>query len=192
MTRLRSSVLVALAGLAAACEARPEPPPVPIQTAPARVEPVRPDTTARAVWAWLGDERYAETWELWPETVELHPGAEPHGALLTTFVNPIARAALRRRALALPPGAAVVMENYLPDTTLVAVTVMVRSAGYDPGRHDWFRARYGSTGEIEAAGRVEACAECHAREPDQLFSGELGTLAPVDEVIGDSLPTAGG
>lgn len=191
MSCVRLPLLIALMGLTAACEPPPEPP-ARVEPAHPRVVVARPDTTGHAVWAWLGEERYAETWERWPGTTELHPGAEPHGALLTTFVNPIAREALRRGAPAMPPGAVVVTENYLPDSTLVAVTVMVRSAGFDPRRQDWFRARFGSAGEIEAAGRVEECAGCHAREPDDLFSGELGTLAPADSVIGDSLPPAGG
>lgn len=31
-----------------------------------------PDTTGEAVLAWLEDQQYRETWELWPATAPLH------------------------------------------------------------------------------------------------------------------------
>jgi hypothetical protein len=142
--------------------------------------PLEPDTTGEAVLAWLDGERYRETWDLWPATAPLDPGAEAHGALLTTYVSPLAFDALMRGTHAMPPGAAVVVEDYMSDSSLSSISVMVRADGYDAERQDWFFARFGSAGEIDAAGRVEMCAGCHVSEPDYLFSGELGTPLPID------------
>jgi hypothetical protein len=178
--------------------------------------PVVPDTTAEAILAWLREAQYRETWETWPDTSVLRPdsvrlpadppapaseaaalvsdtlvGAEiaSHGALHTTYLNPIAVDALERGAHAMPAGAIAVIEEHLADSTLSAVSVMVQSEGYDPENRDWVFARFGSTGEIEAGGRVEACQGCHVLEPDYLFSAELGTPLPVDS--GDVGPGGG-
>ncbi|HYO46145.1 MAG TPA: cytochrome P460 family protein [Gemmatimonadota bacterium] len=153
--------------------------------------PAVPDTTGEAVLAWLEAEQYRETWDPWRGTTLLS-GAEPHGAVLTTYANPVAIEALSRGALAMPPGAIIVLEGYLPDSSLSSVSVMVQAGAFDPEGQDWFFARFGSAGEIEAAGRLEACRGCHVLEPDYLFSGELGTPLPVDSTgafpeVADSL-----
>lgn len=188
MTRRLPTILIVLGALVAACQSPPEEAGAPAEDtaappAPA-TEPAPPDTTGPALWSFLQEERYRESWELWPGLDRLYPGTEPHGALLTTYVNPIAREALRRGDESMPPGAVIVKENYMPDSTLAGVTVMLLAPGYDPAHQDWFWAKYGSAGEVEAAGRVESCAGCHGAEPDYLFSGELGAPAPADSVIG--------
>lgn len=187
MTRGLPTILIALGAFVAACQPPPEAAdPAGDTAAPApapATRPAPPDTTGPALWSFLREQRYRESWELWPGLDRLYPGTEPHGALLTTYVNPIAREALRRGDEAMPPGAVIVKENYLPDSTLAAVTVMLLAPGYDPGHQDWFWAKYGSAGEVEAAGRVEACTGCHGAQPDYLFSGELGAPAPADSVI---------
>jgi hypothetical protein len=88
---------------------------------------------------------------------------------------------------ALPPGAVVILDEHTADSLLLAVDVMVRSQGTEAGSADWHFARFGSAGEIEPAA---ACAECHVREPDWLFSGEIGTSLPVDSTGAES--AAGG
>ncbi len=57
-----------------------------------------PDTTAVALWAYLQEVEYRDNWELWPEKRELYQGQEPHGMLLTTYVNPAAHDALMNKA----------------------------------------------------------------------------------------------
>ena len=56
-------------------------------------EPDLPDTTAASVLDYLDEVDYQESWELWPGFGEKYQGGEPHGMLLTTYLNP---AALRR------------------------------------------------------------------------------------------------
>ena len=51
--------------------------------------PAMPDTTAASVWAHLQSANY-QTWPLWPDKGSLYPGSQPHGMLLTTYVNDVA------------------------------------------------------------------------------------------------------
>ena len=183
---VRGPLLTLAALLTTACQAPPQEAQAPAEESVAvgaAVEPrsvLAPDTTGEAVLAWLEDEQYREIWDLWPGTTAYHLGADPHGALLTTYANAIAIEALSRAAPAMPPGAVVALEGYLADSTLSSVSVMMQVGAFDPERQDWFFARFGSAGEIEAAGRVETCQGCHVGEPDYLFSAELGTPLPID------------
>lgn len=123
-----------------------------------------PDTTEAAVWAHLQEESYRDNWALWPGTEELYPGTEPHGMLLTTYMNETAREALAGGTDAgdLPFGSIVVKENYMPDSTYAAATVMYRVEDYNPDHDDWLFAKYnGPRGEVEAFGRAAGCQACH-------------------------------
>jgi len=53
------------------------------------------------------------TWQLWPGTDFFYKGRHPHGALLTTYVNDIALAALRAGEDEFSAGSIIVKENYL-------------------------------------------------------------------------------
>lgn len=128
-----------------------------------------PDTTAQAVWSYLNEESYANNWTMWPGTTELYEGTEPHGMLLTTYLNEDAYNALTSGSGPMPTGAIIVKENYRPDSTLAAVTVMYAADGYDPEHNNYFWAKYGANGDVEAAGRVESCQQCHS-------SGDRGYL----------------
>lgn len=139
-------------------------------------DPPPPDTTAAGLWRHLQGSDYRSAWWLWPGKGELYAGRQPHGPLLTTWTNFLARDALTNGASTLVPGAIVVKENHAPDGTLGSVTVMYKSRGYDPEHGDWFWARYRRDGEVEAAGRVESCIGCHEEAPhDYILTAELGT-----------------
>jgi hypothetical protein len=123
--------------------------------------PALPDTTAEAVWAYLQDAGYADNWDMWPGKTALYPGTEPHGMLLTTYVNQAAHDALADWNQSMPAGAIIVKENYMPDSTLAAVTVMYKAAGYNPEHADWWFMKRNADGTVEASGRVEGCQNCH-------------------------------
>ncbi len=131
-----------------------------------------PDTTGTAFWTHLQSENY-RNWAKWPGKGELYTGTEPHGMLLTTYVNDLARDALTNGASMMPAGAIIVKENYMPDSTLAAVTAMHKVSGYDPARNDWYWAKWDPNGVAEVAGRVEMCAGCHAANAsaDYLMTG---------------------
>lgn len=133
----------------------------------------RPDTLADEVWAYLQAQDYRETWDLWPGKGELYEGTEPHGMRLTTYANEVAMEALRAGdGGAIADGGMVVKENYMPDSTLAAVTVMYRVQGYDAEHSDWWFLKRLADGTVEASGRVDSCQACHAAAPggDYLYT----------------------
>ncbi len=121
------------------------------QDAAATTEVQLPDTTGSAMWAYLQEVNYSETWTLWPDKGELYPGTQPHGMLLTTYLNDAALGALTGGAGSMPAGAMVVKENYMPDSTLAAVTTMFKVDGYNPDHNDWFFTKHLPSGELDNA-----------------------------------------
>lgn len=178
MTRLLRTTGAIVALAAAACAEQADETTEGVEDTVAQVEEpaAEPDTTAEALWAHLQEERYTETWRTWPDKGELYEGTEPHGMLLTTYLNPVAYDALTNGAERMPDGAIVVKENYMADSTLAAVTTMYKSAGYAPDHNDWFFAKQDPEGIVEVAGRAEMCQECHGGRAanDYLFTGTLG------------------
>lgn len=121
-----------------------------------------PDTTESAVWAHLQEADYRANWQLWPGTEELYAGTEPHGMLLTTYANSLAMEALADgSADDLPEGAIIVKENYMPDSTFAAATVMMKVDGYNPDHANWLFAKYQPDGTVDAFGRPAGCQSCH-------------------------------
>ena len=168
MIRGSSSVVlaVALVAAAAACgdDAGPQ-------------EPMDdlPGADAAELWSYMQDEAYTSDWTLWPGKGEMYEGQEPHGMLLTTYLNDLALNALTGDAATMPAGAIIVKENYTPAGDLAAITTMYKVDGYDTAHNDWHWAKYAPDGEIQASGKVESCTSCHEAQAsnDYLFTGTL-------------------
>lgn len=184
-TRARSLLIAPLLALAA-CGGGDAPDeaidegPAPDEEAAAAMEQmvpgIVPDTAADALWETLQTADYRANWELWPEKGELYSGGEPHGMLLTTYLNGVALQALRGGAGSLPLGSILVKENFMPDSTLAATTVMVkRPVPYNPQHRGWYFMKRLADGTVEAAGRVEGCQSCHAQaaDNDYVLTGSL-------------------
>ncbi len=184
--------LAALLGAGCQVSAEEELPP-PRQTATGPAAPVSPfegdEPTDEAIYAWLNGERYRETWELFPGTTPLHEGAEGHGALLTTYANPVGMEALERGAGSMPPRAAIAVEDYLADSTLSTISVMLRIEDPGPASGGWRFTRFGAAGEVEA-GLMDSCVSCHVLEPDLLFGWDLNVPMPIDST--GATPGTGG
>lgn len=121
-----------------------------------------PSPDAQSVWDHVTEHQYQENWALWPGTSEMYEGTEPHGAVLTTYVNPIAEEALSDLSGEMPRGSVIVKENYKPPQQLMAVTVMYKAAqGYNPDHNNWFWLKRLADGTVEASGKVESCQACH-------------------------------
>jgi hypothetical protein len=152
-------------GLMAACAEpandQPESAGEPAEAATEVAQPAA-DTTAAALWSHLQDERYRENWTMWPGKGQLYTGTEPHGMLLTTYANDVAYdALLNGQAASLPAGSIIVKENYMPDSTFAAATVMYKVPGYNPEHQDWLFAKYDPQGAPEDFGRAAMCQACH-------------------------------
>lgn len=134
-----------------------------------------PDTTAEALWAHLEQQNYRERWQMWPGKGRLYTGQEPHGMLLTTYVNALAHDALTNGAARMPAGAIIVKENYMRDSTFAAATVMHKVTGYDSANSDWFWMKRNADGTVDGAGRVGMCIQCHGsrRTNDFIFTSNL-------------------
>lgn len=100
-------------------------------------------------------------WELMPGTTKMRKGTEPHGALQNVYVNKLAMKAFKDKAGALPDGAIIVKENYMPDGKLGAVTVMSKKKGYNPEAGDYLWLKYGADMKIQAEGKAAPCIKCH-------------------------------
>ncbi len=132
-------------------------------------DPDLPDTTGAAPWSFLDEVDYTENWELWPGKGEKYQGGEPHGALFTTYLNPVALEALTSKAGAMPNSAIIVKENYMAEGTFDLITLMYKVRGFNPDSNDWFWAKLGSDGEVQAEGKVEGCQACHGTRKDNDF-----------------------
>jgi hypothetical protein len=112
------------------------------------------------------------TWDLWPGKGRLFQGRDPHGSLLTTFVNYSAHYSAKNKE-PMTDGAIIAKENYTADKKFVALTVMYKITGYNPEAGDWFWAKYGPDGRAQVSGKVKACIDCHAvrKDNDYIFSG---------------------
>lgn len=120
------------------------------------------DTTAAGLWTHLQGANYRTSWAMWPGKGRLYTGMEPHGMLLTTYVNETARAALAAGQVgSLPAGSIIVKENWMADSTFAGATVMYKVAGYNPDHQNWLFAKYDPAGAAEAFGRAGMCQDCH-------------------------------
>ena len=131
-------------------------------------EPELPDTTSASLLAYLDEVDYqnSDEWMLWPGTTEMYQGEDPHGAKLTTRLNPVAFGAIGGT---MPNGAIIVKDNYTPAGELAATTVMYKSSGYNPEHNDWYWLKELADGTIEKEGMVMGCQDCHVDGTDYVW-----------------------
>lgn len=144
------------------------------ETMPAETQVVLPGPDAGALAKYITKQNPYEDWQLWPGKGKLYEGREPHGALLTTYVNDAALSSIKAK-YGMADGSIIVKENYTPDKKLAAVTVMYKISGYNPAGGDYFWAKYAPDWSVQASGRVKGCIECHGtrEDNDYIFSGKV-------------------
>ena len=127
------------------------------------------------LWKYITVEKPYTKWNLWPGTEKMYKGTQPHGAFLTTYVTKGAKQAIDKKKGKFANAAIIVKENYMPDKTLAAVTVMYKGKGYNPEAGDWFWAKYNPDGSVAAEGKVEGCIKCHSAKADNdwVFTGDI-------------------
>jgi hypothetical protein len=133
-----------------------------------------PDANSRSINEYIIKYQPYRAWRLWPGKGRLYEGTEPHGSLLTTFVNDIAYRSIKKQE-GMSEGSIIVKENYAADKDFVALTVMYRVKGYNPDGGDWYWVRYAPSGKAEASGRVKACIRCHSvrKDNDYIYTGAV-------------------
>ena len=114
------------------------------------------------------------SWQLWPGKEKLHRGKGPHGAFLTTYVNPAAYRSITGKS-GMSFGSLIVLEDYDSDKKLGGFTVMLKIKGYNPPAGDWHWFQYASDGKVLAAGRVDACIHCHSAKKDNDYIMSITT-----------------
>ena len=129
---------------------------------------------ASQLWQQIQGDKYQDNWSLFPGKGKLYKGTEPHGMLLTTYINKTAEQGLTSGAKELAKGSILIKENYMPDKTLAAITVMDKTGD---GRDDWYWVKYNPDGTVAtmemgkdgmkmempvAGGKQTMCAMCHA------------------------------
>ncbi len=154
-------MVVAVAGLVIAC--------------PSKGKPSVGDADSingASLWSYISSDSPYQDWKMWPGKGPFYEGTSPHGKLLTTYVNDAGYNAAKLRLPKYPHGTIIVKENYKPDRTLAAVTVMAKVRGYNPDAGDWFWAKYGPEGKVAKAGKVKGCIDCHrdAKKSDWVFT----------------------
>ncbi|MBI2861046.1 MAG: cytochrome P460 family protein [Chloroflexi bacterium] len=134
-----------------------------------------PATDGTSLYNYITQQNDYHKWKMWPGKQALYPGTEPHGALLTTYVTDNAFSAIDGKEGSIPNGSIVVKENYMPDKTLAAITVMYKVKGYDPEHNDWFWLKYAPDGKIDVSGKVDMCYGCHGgkRDNDYIMTSPL-------------------
>ncbi len=115
-----------------------------------------------------------KTWDLWPGKGKMYEGTEPHGALLTTYVNDIALRSIKAKK-GFKNNSIIVKENYTPKKQLAAITVMYKVNGYNPSAGDWFWVKYDPSFKTLKQGKVKGCLNCHgnAKMNDYVFTGKV-------------------
>jgi hypothetical protein len=135
---------------------------------------------AKELWDELQEADYRAKWATVPGKGTFYRGQPPHGALLTTYLNKEAAKGMRFKKGLMPEDAIIVKENFKPDKTLAAVTVMYKEPGYDPKHRDWFWVKYKPDGGILAAGKPAGCISCHGsvRSNDYVFTFPIAPIKP--------------
>jgi hypothetical protein len=144
------------------------------ETSPAEMQIALPGPDAGNLYEYITRHNPYKTWDLWPGKGRLYKGTEPHGALLTTFVNKPALASVGKMA-GMADTSIIAKENYSPDRKFVALTVMYKIKGYNPAAGDWFWAKYDPEGKVVASGKAAPCIECHGKKKanDYIMTGKV-------------------
>lgn len=131
-----------------------------------------PEEIAAGIWTLMKTENFSERWQTWPGTQSLYKGSDPHGALLTTYINSVGYEAAVKKEKELPPGTIIAMEDYMEDKTLEAIDVMYKLVPFDPEHGNWFWAKFAPDGTLfkverdgetfTLAGKITECIECHS------------------------------
>ena len=176
------STLSAIFLLAACSSGEPNPTATAYPTFPpptATPGPVLPGTTGASMISYLAEVDYRSNWRRWPGLGEKYPSTGGHSVLLTTYVNPAARAAITGKEGAMRPNSIIVKDSFTEEGEFRVTTVMYKVEGYNPQHNDWFWLKVLEDGTIEIEGTPDGCIVCHAekRSNDYIWIGGPTSLS---------------
>lgn len=126
-----------------------------------------PGADAAEVWKYISETNPYGDWDFWPGIEGHVAGNAPHGAIIRTYLSGHGVHAVQDPEKgAFDNGQFIVKENFMPDTTLAAITVMYKVEGFNPDASDWFWAKYQPDGTVDAAGLPKGCVTCHGAKAD--------------------------
>ncbi len=129
-----------------------------------------PAADGEKLGSYIMKENLYTNWKLFPGTTKMYKGGEPHGSLLTTYVNEVALDSITKKK-EFAEGSIIVKENYTPDKKLVALTTMYKVKGFNPQVGDWFWLSTAPDGKVQASGKIDACIQCHIKaKMDYVFT----------------------
>jgi hypothetical protein len=133
-----------------------------------------PAADGKSVWDFIQKGKY-QSWKMWPGTEAQYAGPEPHGAFLTTYVNPVAFDSIKAKKGKFADGALIVQENFGKDKKLKFIDVMYKVKGYNPQGGDWYWAQYKPSGKIDQDGKVDECIKCHEAQKtnDYVYTSKM-------------------
>lgn len=127
------------------------------------VDPLAADeVSGRVLWERISSEADYTNYAFWPGHEGLNPGQAPHGPFHKIYINFVIADKLPLEDKLVPDGGIIVKENYSNGKEFAGITVMAKVDGYDPEHNDWFWAKYGPDGNIDAEGKPNGCISCHA------------------------------
>ena len=135
-----------------------------------------PGADAAELWNFITETSPYGEWNGWPGLEGHQPGNAPHGAIIRTFLSGHGVHNIQDAEKGtFDNGIIVVKENFMPDTTLAAITVMYKVEGFNPDAADWFWVKYQPDGTVDAAGIPKGCVTCHGAKADNDYI-MLGSL----------------
>lgn len=122
----------------------------------------------------ITEEEPYKKWDLWPGKGEFEEGTEPHGELISVYVNDKALESIKK-VQGMVDGSIVIKENYTKDKKLTSYSLMKKVKGYNPDGSDWFWVRYSPEFAVLNEGKVSMCHDCHAAAEtnDYIFTGSV-------------------
>ncbi|MCH8928693.1 MAG: cytochrome P460 family protein [Candidatus Marinimicrobia bacterium] len=133
-------------------------------------EATLPGADAAELWKYITETSPYGEWDFWPGIEGHVAGNAPHGAIIRTYLSGHgAHNVQDPEKGTFENGQIIVKENFMPDTTLAAITVMYKVEGFNPDAADWFWAKYKPDGTVDAAGIPKGCVTCHGAKADNDF-----------------------
>ena len=138
-------------------------------------------------WKYLVGNNY-KNWSPGPsESAEFYKGKNPHGAYLKMYVNRTAAGNIDDLAV----GSVVILENYLEDQSLKTISVMYRTAGFNPTGNDWYWIEYKPDGSVVGSGESDSRRQSRIRNVSLTTSPKRMVMGKSSQCIGCHQSAAG-